>query len=232
MERNKFQKYEYVLILNCLIFLITFNAFCCIVECPWIQYIQIYSHVYVTMCHHIYIIQVQYQLLTETCHTCQAYPSWKMFSITYCGFLPSVFHVSSSTRSVSVSVVRRAAWPVLAMVRHWVTINAIDGHWGNWNILDLYQDRTDVEWVWWKHVYLEYCEFEILNSFWVDVILSSFSMALFSPLSGCFLRVEKTFTPTLPACHHSLLPGPYLPYNRLPVVFPDGPYHNSHVGFL
>ena len=27
------------------------------------------------------------------------------------------------------------------------------------NILDLYQDRTDVEWVWWKHLLSNYCEF-------------------------------------------------------------------------
>ena len=110
--RNKFQKYEYVL--KVFIFLITINACCCIVGCPW-NPIQIYCQVHVSMamCQIQIvtpdIIQVQCSLLTETCHTCQAYQSWKMFYIMYCGFLPSVFHVTSSTRSVSVFVVRRAA---------------------------------------------------------------------------------------------------------------------------
>ena len=51
-------------------------------------------------------------------------------------------------------------------------------------------------------------------------------------LLSLIFRVKKTFTPTFPAYHHSLLSGPYLQYNRLPFVCPDGPNHNSYVGFI
>ena len=124
----------------------------CWVECPWIH-IQLYCKV----CHNV-ISQVQGQchLSTVTCHTWLAYLGWKIFSITYCGFLPSVLLVTSFTRSVLVFVVLRAAWPALAMV---VDITNENFQLLGGNILDLYQDRTDVEWVWWKHLLFNYCEF-------------------------------------------------------------------------
>ena len=103
------------------------------------------------------ISQVQYQLSTVTCHTCPACPRWKIFSITYCGFLPSVFLVTSFTRSVWVFAVWWVAWPAWEMVRDWGPMQIFQLWTGN--ILDLYQDRTDVEWAWWKHLFLNYCEF-------------------------------------------------------------------------